>query len=289
MNEVVKYNNDMNLLKFKGFTKTDMNLLMVFCSKTKDKNTERITLAFEEIKELANFTSTDKKDFILALEGMIQRLMKVNSKIITNNKIYYFVLFPTFIVDEAKEELTIAVNKDFTFLLNELKVFTKFELNEFIDLDSKYSKNFYRLLKQYRTTGVLQITDIETFREKMDCPTSYSNKRFYERVIKVAIKELQEKELFKNLVCTPKKAKKRGSPVIGYTFTFMPEKAKGKPKEVDQVQDQVQKPKQDRKKTGGMTQSAIGYNDYPQRDYNQEMFDKLEEFFAEQQAAGLSE
>lgn len=239
MNDIVKYNNDMNLLKFKGFSKTDMNLLMVLCSKMKDKDIERITFSFQELKDLSNYTSTDNKDFILDLKRMVKRLIKVNSEIITGGKIYYFVLFPTFLIDAENKILTVAVNKDFVFLLNELKVFTKFELREFVELDSKYAKNLYRLLKQYRTTGVLRITDIDDFREKMDSPKSYSKKRFSDNVLKVAMNELQEKEIFKDLECESVKAPKRGAPVIGYIFTFTPEKANKKEIEASQTKKET--------------------------------------------------
>ena len=277
MNETVKYNNDMNLLKFKGFTKIDMNILMVLCSKMKDKDIQEITLSFEQIKELAKFTSTDKKDFIKALEGMVERLIKVNCKIITENKRIYFVLFPTFIIDEDNETLTIGVNKDFTFLLNDLKAFTIFELAEFVDLNSKYSKNLYRLLKQFRTTGKMIINDVEDFKEKMDCPKSYSKKYFYDDVIKVAIKELNEKEVFKDLKVEPKTAKKRGSPVVGYTFTFEAEQIKKNPitnGTLGQMATQQLKAQGKVQYTSKPVNHK--FNQFPQREYTKEDYKNLE-------------
>lgn len=275
MNEIVKYDNRMNLLKFKGFTKVDMNILMVLCSKMKDKDIEEITLSFEQIKKLAKFTSTDKKDFVQALEGMAERLQKVNSKVITNNEICYFVLFPTFKVNPIDEIVKIGVNKDFTFLLNDLKAFTMFELAEFVNLNSKYSKNLYRFLKQYKSTGVFYVSDIEDFKEKMNCPKTYSNKEFMRTAIQPSVEEL--KPYFKNLEIEVKKAKKRGSPVIGYIFTFEPEKPNKKPQNGQaepKLSDGNTQPKQPIRTSKPKTTNR--FNQFPQREYTQEAMSELE-------------
>ena len=275
MNETVKYNNDMNLLKFKGFTKVDMNILMVLCSKMKDKDVQEITLSFEKIKELSKFTSTDKKDFIKALDEMTDRLIKVNSKIITNGKIMKFILFPTFIIDEDNEILTIGVNKDFTFLLNDLNAFTIFELTEFVNLNSKYSKNLYRLLKQFRTTGKLLVNDVEEFKEKMDCPKAYSNKYFKDNILKPAMEEL--KPYFKDLNIEVKKAKKRGSPVVGYTFTFEAEQIKKNPitnGTLGQMATQQLKAQGKVQYTSKPVNHK--FNQFPQREYTKEDYKNLE-------------
>lgn len=270
----------MNLLKFKGMTKVDLNIFMTLCSRMKDKGEEIIEITFEEIKKLSKYTSTDKADFLKALDDMIQRLQKVNSKIITNDEICYFVLFPTFKVNPKTEIVKIGVNKDFIFLLNELKAFTRFELAEFVELDSKYTKNLYRLLKQFRTTGKFIIDDIADFREKLDCPIKYTQKYFYDDVLKPAVKELQDKEVFKNLVCEPVKAKKRGAPVIGYTFTFEPEQVHKAIKQVEQQEEPKKETKQATKTTNkqvkAMTKSAENYLNYSQRQYSEEEIEDLE-------------
>lgn len=141
-----------------------------------------------------------------------------------------FVLFTTFKIDRKRQLLKISVNKDFKFILNELvKNFTRFDLHEFIKLDSKYSKTLYRLLKQYRSTGRYEV-GIEKFKEIMDSPNSYSNKHIMDKIIKASINELNSKSYFQNLTCIPKYAHRRGRPVIGYIFTFTPEICQNKDK-----------------------------------------------------------
>lgn len=221
MNEIVKYDNYMNGLKFSGFSTVDFNFFMALCSRMRDKDINELMFTFEELRNITGYKQASVKKFVSDLERMNEKLMKMTCKIRTETKTIMFVLFPTFITDAENQTLTIAVNERFKFILNEiLKNFTRFDLDEFVQLDSKYSKNLYRLLKQFRTTGKYQV-GIYDFREKMDCPESYSNKYVMNLIIKPSLQELQA--YFENLSCTVQYARKRGRPVTGYIFTFKPE------------------------------------------------------------------
>ena len=224
MNEIVKYDNYMNNLKFVGFTTTDFNFLMLLCSKMRDKDVSQISISFDELRLKTAYTRTSIQKFRADLERMNEKLMKVTCKLRTETKTIMFVLFPTFEIDMKEQELTVAVNEKFKFILNELiKNFTRFDLNEFIKLDSKYSKILYRLLKQFKTTGIYEVK-IDDFRNKIDCPVSYNAKYIMDKIIKPSLKELQN--YFQDLQCTVKYAHKRGRPVEGYIFTFKLENIK---------------------------------------------------------------
>lgn len=221
MNEVVKYDNYMNSLKFTGFTVTDFNFLMMLCNKMRDKDTTEITISFEELRQKTNYTRTSISKFVSDLERMNNKLMKVTCKLKTETRIIMFVLFPTFDINLENQTVTVSVNEKFKFILNELiKNFTRFDLKEFVTLESKYSKTLYRLLKQFKSTGKLEMT-LDDFRKKLDCPISYSNKYLMDLIIKPVIKELQN--YFTDLQCNVQYARKRGKPVSGYIFTFKPE------------------------------------------------------------------
>lgn len=233
MNEIVKYQNDMNKLNFKGFTQMDMNIFMALCSQMKEKDTDELVMSFSKIKEL---TSYDKKhgseEFIADLKRMNQKLMSVNCEIITKTEIIMFVLFPTFKINPDEETLKVAVNKDFKWLLNEMKSYTTFELAEFIDLKSKYSKNLYRLLKQWRTLGKYTFNDLSEFRELMDVPKSYTNRQLMQDCVSVAIEEISELDVsFKGFKCEPVYARKRGKPLDKLIFTWQAEKTEFIPRD----------------------------------------------------------
>ncbi len=224
MNEIVKYDNYMNNLNFKHFTSVDFNFLMALCNKLRDKNVEEIRISFEDLRIKTGYTRTSINQFISDLKRMNKKLMEITCNLETEKKIIMFVLFPTFEIDLENQELIVSVNEKFSFILNELiKNFTRFDLQEFVTLESRYSKSLYRLLKQYRTTGKYEVA-IGDFRVKMDCPDSYNNKQFMQNIINPAVKSLQN--YFKELKCEPQYAHKRGRPVTGYIFTFTPENKK---------------------------------------------------------------
>ena len=221
MNEVVKYDSYMNSLKFTGFTTTDFNFLMLLCSKMRDKDTTELSISFDELRLKTAYTRTSIQKFRTDLERMNEKLIRVTCKLKTETKTIMFVLFPTFEIDIEKQELIVAVNEKFKFILNELiKNFTRFDLKEFVKLDSKYSKSLYRLLKQFKSTGKLEI-NLDEFRMKMDIPSTYTNRDVMSKVINPALAEL--KNYFQNLQCTVKYEHKRGKPVSGYIFIFTPE------------------------------------------------------------------
>ena len=222
MNEIVKYQNDMNRLSFKGFNQMDMNVFVALCSQLKEKDTAEITLSFQKIKELICYERKSTiSEFISELKRMNRKLMSVNCEIITGSKIIMFVLFPTFTIDEDNETLTVAVNKDFTWLLNEMKNYTTFELTEFIELKSKYAKNLYRIMKQWRNKGTYTFHDLEQFRELMDVPKTYTNRQLMQDCVNVAVDEISKLDKsFQNFTCTPEYARKRGKPLEKLIFTW---------------------------------------------------------------------
>lgn len=218
--EIVKYKNELNTLHFKGFNSTDLDMLMALCSKMKDKDEEIMAFDFVYLKEIMQYRAKDNDRFLKDLDDMNQKLIHVTASFKTETKRVSFVLFPTFEIDMKKEILRVRVNPDFKFLLNEISgQFTLFELQEFTTLKGKYSKNLYRLLKQYRRTGTYRI-DIEEFRKRMDIPGTYKNRDVMEKVLKPAMNELISMSYFKGLKLTPVKARKKGSPVVAYEFTF---------------------------------------------------------------------
>ena len=220
--DIVKYSNWLNNVTFTGFGQTDYNLFMALCAAMKDKGTNEYSFTFTEIRKKAGLEGTlSNARTITALDGMTDKMQRVVCKIRTDTEIIKFVLFPTFKIDGENGILTVAVNKDFQFVLNGLAgQFTMFELREFVQLDSKYAKTLYRLLKQFRTTGDLTI-NADDFRKKLDIPKSYPNKNIKPQIIDPTIREL--KDSFPDLECTPLKASKRGAPVYAYRFSFTPE------------------------------------------------------------------
>ena len=235
----------MNKLSFKNFTKNDMNLFMAVCAKVKQQNDNTVVLSFEFLRSISGYTATAVETFIKDLKKMSKDVMAVNCEIITGNKIDIFNLFIQFTIDRDNDLLTVKVNPDFTWLLNEFtQGYTAFELQEFVKLQSKYAKTLYRILKQWRGTGQYVFNDISDFRQRMDVPEAYSNMRLMTKIIGPAVKEISKLDKsFIDFKCEPLYAKKRGKPLAGYKFTWKPEKPE--PKEIPEEAAGLFRPKKE--------------------------------------------
>lgn len=269
-NDLVKYKNDMNTLHFHGFSAVDLDMLMALCSKMRDKDEDLVTFDFAYLRELMKYDSDDRGRFVENLKRMNDKLMKVTAHFDVGKKEVFFVLFPTFTIDHEEQTLTVRVNPDFKYLLNEISgQFTLFELQEFVTLSGKYSKNLYRLLKQYRRTGTYRV-DIDDFRSRMDIPNTYKNRDVLEKAIKPAIEELTRLCYFKDLNVTPIKARKKGAPVTAYEFTF---------RKSEQISGQASfhdsESFDNYTKQAGMTKKTNRFNDFGQKqDYDMEELEK---------------
>ena len=223
MNEIVKYNNQMNDVNFKDFTPIELDLLMTICSKMKEQGLTIIEFSFEQLKRISNYDpKQSNKKFIKDLEKTYDKLIQLNFKIGDDRNFTKFVLFNEYTVKGDEGTVTIGVNPKFYFVLNELTSnFTRFELKEFIDLKSKYSKECYRRLKQFRKTGLWTV-EIEEFRRILDIPKNYRMSEINKNILKYL--EIELKPLFKNLQIEKIKKKGaysgRGNKVTHIVFTF---------------------------------------------------------------------
>lgn len=268
MNEIVKYDNFLNSLSLKNFTGTELDMLMTLCQRARDKECDVVQLDFAEMQGLMNLQKNmTAKQFEAALDKMNEKLNKVSCHIKTETKSIRFVLFPTFEADYQERRLRVRVNQDFRFVLNALtKNFTRFELTEFTALDSKYAKNLYRLLKQYRRTGTYK-KSVEELRELMDCPKSYKNGIFMRDCLNPAIEELKQTGYFQELKVEAVRGHRRGAPVTHYIITFKPDDQIPGQLKLDDVGVHAPEAK------GKRQAKKNSFNDFQQNEYD---FDALE-------------
>ncbi|WP_370464342.1 replication initiation protein [Leptotrichia sp. oral taxon 223] len=96
-------------------------------------------------------------------------------------------------MDTGLQTLEVSVNDEFLFLLNELTSnFTRFELDEFVNFKSTYTKEFYRRIKQFRHTGVWKIS-IDEFNRLLGISESYKISDIDKRIFQPILSELGEK------------------------------------------------------------------------------------------------
>lgn len=215
--EMVKYQNDLNLVPLRKFTSKEIDLFFSMCQRTKNKDTETIRLTYKELKSLINYKSTSVDRFVTELENIYDKMLQLTFTERDGRNVRKFVLFHTYEINDNEKYLEISVNPNLKYILNNFeKEFTKFELSELVNIKSSFAKNMFRILKQFKTTGWFYI-NINEFRERLDIPDSYRMTDITRQVLKPIIKELTP--YFEGLEITKVKEKK-GNKIKGIQFNF---------------------------------------------------------------------
>lgn len=224
MNEIVKYHNDLTDLPLRKFNAAELDLLMTICSKCKYQDTAVLKISFDDLEKLANYKADNKKRLADDIRKTNKKLLELNIMLRDAENpgtTVQFALFSRFVTSEEKQTLEVKVNEEFKYILNDLTGnFTRFELEEFVQLKSSYAKACYRQLKRYRDTGFWTVS-IEQFRELMDIPKSYRISHINTSVLKPIEEELST--VFKHFTISKDYGSGRGKPVIGLIFHFDPE------------------------------------------------------------------
>ena len=196
MADIVKYHNDMNSISLSGMTEKELNIFFSICFKMKNTGEEEILLSFSELKELSKGDSNLPR-FLNALKSTYTKLLTIPYFFKNEQGFGAFVLFNKYFVNEQEKTVKIKVSSDFKYLLNDFfGNYTKFDLLEFVSLKSIYSKNLFKVLKQWESKKEKKF-EIEEFRSLMGVPIKYSTANFNDRVLKPIMQELPK--YFSNL------------------------------------------------------------------------------------------
>lgn len=243
----VKYHNDVNSVSLQKFTPKELDILMTIMSRMRDHGEDEITFTFDYLKRLVRWQERkqDTRTFALSLDRTYQKLIQCNIRIGDDRHWVRFVLFTRYAVDLDKQLISIRVNSEFRFVLNELSSnFTRFELEEFTGLKSSYTKEFYRRMKQFRSTGYWKVS-FEEFKRLLDIPGGYLIRHIDAKVFAPIMAELSEKYHLEIKKLYEKHG--RGRPrVSGFEFTFDKSPL---PELLETLPEEVQKPKQKPKKS----------------------------------------
>lgn len=193
MSELIKYHNDMNKISFAGFNEKELNVFFSLVFLAKEKGTTELTIPFSELKILSNNDiNRNKTRFLSILKTLNKKLLSLNSEIKVKDTTYLFTLFNVFGINEKEDILTVKVNEIFSYILNDfIGNFTQFELENFVNLKSFYSKNMFKILKQWETVKEKTFS-VNELRDLLGVPISYNNSKFNEKVLKPILTELPE-------------------------------------------------------------------------------------------------
>ena len=194
---LLKYHNDLNQITLKGLNARESNVFFAICAIMKDHGLNELTLSFNDLKRISNITVIDESELISIIKETYQKLIRVAAYYETDTTFGGFILFDKFEGNIITKQVTISVNPKFAYMINELtQNFTVMQLREYTELQSKYTKNLYRQLQQFKKTGIY-IVEIDYLRHILDIPDSYDMRKITQKIITPAIKSLST--IFKDL------------------------------------------------------------------------------------------
>ncbi|BAW77380.1 replication initiation protein [Helicobacter pylori] len=209
------YHNNTNKVNLGKLSEREANLLFAIFQKLKDQGNTLIRFEPQDLKQMIMVKSNlTNRQLLQILKNLLDNISGANFWIIRehveNGEIYEdhtsYMLFKQFEIRIHKptqtiEYLEVQLNDSYHYLLNNLGMggqYTSFKLLEFQRVRGKYAKTLYRLLKQYKSTGILSV-EWTQFRELLDIPKDYKMENIDQKVLNPSLKELRKIYPFEHL------------------------------------------------------------------------------------------
>ncbi len=207
-NAYTTYHNNANKVNLGKLSEREANLLFAIFQKLKDQGNTLIRFEPQDLKRMLNIDISNERlsEVVVKLWDSIKtadfwKISETETSIIQEN----YMLFSRCKIELNKPSkdlkyLEIQLNDNYQYLLNNLGMgqYTSFNLLEFQRVRGKYAKTLYRLLKQYKSTGILSV-EWTQFRELLDIPKDYTMPNIDKFVLKIALKELRKIYPFEHL------------------------------------------------------------------------------------------
>ncbi len=207
-NTYITYHNNANKVNLGKLSEREANLLFAIFQKLKDQGNTLIRFEPQDLKRMLNIDISNERlsEVVIKLWDSIKtadfwKISETETSIIQEN----YMLFSRCKIELNKPSkdlkyLEIQLNDNYQYLLNNLGMgqYTSFNLLEFQRVRGKYAKTLYRLLKQYKSTGILSV-EWTQFRELLDIPKDYTMPNIDKFVLKIALKELRKIYPFEHL------------------------------------------------------------------------------------------
>ncbi len=211
-NTYITYHNNTNKVNLGKLSEREANLLFAIFQKLKDQGNTLIRFKPQDLKRMLNIDISNERlsevvvklwDSIKTADFWEVRDIIVNGKECVSEKNYMLFQVCEIVSDKETKEflyMDIQLNTGYQYLLNNLGMgqYTSFNLLEFQRVRGKYAKTLYRLLKQYKSTGILSV-EWTQFRELLDIPKDYEMPNIDQKVLTPSLKELRKIYPFEHL------------------------------------------------------------------------------------------
>ncbi len=212
-NTYITYHNNTNKVNLGKLSEREANLLFAIFQKLKDQGNALIRFEAQDLRKMLgikisydNLTRTARSMWnkIKTADFWEVRDIIVNGRECVSEKNYMLFQVCEIVSDKETKEflyMDIQLNTGYNYLLNNLGMggqYTSFKLLEFQKVRGKYAKTLYRLLKQYKSTGILSV-EWTQFRELLDIPKDYEMRNIDQKVLTPSLKELRKIYPFEHL------------------------------------------------------------------------------------------
>ncbi len=250
------YHNNANKVNLGKLSEREANLLFAIFQRLKDQGNTLIRFEPQDLKRMIMVKSNlTNRQLLQVLKNLLDNISGANFWIIRehveNGEVYEdhtsYMLFKQFEIRIHKptqtiEYLDVQLNDSYQYLLNNLGMggqYTSFKLLEFQRVRGKYAKTLYRLLKQYKSTGILSV-EWSQFRELLDIPKDYKMENIDQKVLTPALKELHKIYPFEHLSYKKERKShdKRKVTHIDFYFEQLPQGETKKQKQADKQRAQ---------------------------------------------------
>ncbi|RVY89861.1 replication initiation protein, partial [Helicobacter pylori] len=209
----ITYHNNANKVNLGKLSEREANLLFAIFQRLKDQGNTLIRFEPQDLKRMLgikisydNLTRTARSMWnkIKTADFWEVRDIIVNGRECVSEKNYMLFQVCEIVSDKETREflyMDIQLNTGYNYLLNNLGMggqYTSFNLLEFQRVRGKYAKTLYRLLKQYKSTGILSV-EWGQFRELLDIPKDYKMENIDQKVLTPSLKELRKIYPFEHL------------------------------------------------------------------------------------------
>ena len=247
----ITYHNNANKVNLGKLSEREANLLFAIFQRLKDQGNTLIRFEPQDLKRMIMVKSNlTNRQLLQVLKNLLDNISGANFWIIRehveNGEVYEdhtsYMLFKQFEIRIHKptqtiEYLDVQLNDSYQYLLNNLGMggqYTSFKLLEFQRVRGKYAKTLYRLLKQYKSTGILSV-EWSQFKELLDIPKDYKMENIDQKVLTPSLKELRKIYPFEHLSYKKERRShdKRKVTHIDFYFEQLPEGENKKQKQAD--------------------------------------------------------
>lgn len=193
--KIVRYDNSFNKTSLNVLTEVQSDILMAVLERmgnkmSKDSDGNDCYLAKYEFKEIREMIDS-KNMHAYKIKKVFDALLDTKVEFFEDGKYTKGNLFSHYTLT-GKSTVEIVISNQLTKkLIVSKERYTILELDEYVSLRNKHSKELYRLLRQFRHSGILIIKkeDLMKFLKK---PQTYDEYKYVKRVIERAIKDNSE-------------------------------------------------------------------------------------------------